>query len=76
MYALRRSQSFYEPTCRPMTSISINDPPARDIYSGYGGQSVDPRTIYQQSFFPYHQAGGAGPRETAVRQQLARSVDG
>lgn len=74
MYALRRSQSFYEPSQKPMTSISINDPMPRDTYSGYGG--VDPRTIYQQSFFPYHQAGGAGPREAAVMQQLARGIDG
>ncbi|XP_052279869.1 uncharacterized protein LOC127877729 isoform X1 [Dreissena polymorpha] len=75
MFALRRSQSFYEPSYKPMTSISVNDMPPRDTYTGYGN-NPDPRSIYQQSFFPYHQAGGAGSREGQVMGQLAKELNG
>lgn len=75
MFALRRSQSFYEPSYKPMTSISVNDMPPRDTYAVYGN-NPDPRSIDQQSFFPYHQAGGAGSREGQVMSQLANQLNG
>jgi len=80
MYQLQRSQSFYEPTRKPMTSISVNEPPARDTYTLYGqGQtsnSVDPTGIYKQAFFPYHKPGGHGAREDQVMRMLSKSMEG
>ncbi|WAR00895.1 hypothetical protein MAR_025267 [Mya arenaria] len=76
MFKLQRSRSFYEPSRQHFTSISVNDPPARDTYTGYGGANPDPRSIYQQSFFPYHQAGGAGAREGVLVQNLAKELNG
>lgn len=76
MFKLQRSRSFYEPSRQHFTSISVNDAPPRDTYTGYGGGNPDPRNIYQQSFFPHHQAGGAGPREGHIVNNLARELNG
>ena len=73
---MQRSQTFYEPSPRKLTSISVNNPPPRDTYSGYGARNEDPRSIYQQSFFPFHRAGGAGAREDDVMAKLARDLNG
>jgi len=73
---MQRSQTFYEPSPRKLTSISVNNPPPRDTYSGYGARNEDHRSIYQQSFFPYHRAGGAGAREDDVMAKLARDLNG
>ncbi|KAL4227859.1 hypothetical protein ACF0H5_013297 [Mactra antiquata] len=72
---LQRSQSFYEPSQKPMTSISINDPPSKDTYTRYGGQVVDPRSLYQQNFFPYYQSAGTGPRDSMHLQELSRQMN-
>lgn len=76
--SMKRSQTFYEPSHRPFTSISINEPPPKDTYTRYGGQvpQPDPRSLYQQSYFPYFKSHGSGPREAMALQQLARQMNG
>lgn len=73
--SMKRSQSFYEPSHKPMTSISVNEPPPKDTYTRYGGQVVDPRSLYQQSYFPYFQAHGTGPRDAMHLQELSREMN-
>lgn len=75
--SMHRSQSFYEPSHRPFTSISVNDPPPKDTYTKYGGhvQNPDSRSLYQQSYFPYFKSHGSGPREAMALQELARQMN-
>lgn len=72
---MKRSQSFYEPMYKPMTSISVNDPPPKDKYTKYGGQVVDPRSLYQQNYNPYYQPHGTGPRDAMHLQELSREMN-
>ncbi|XP_045215990.2 uncharacterized protein LOC123566164 isoform X2 [Mercenaria mercenaria] len=72
---MKRSHSFYEPMYKPMTSISVNDPPPKDKYTRYGGQVVDPRSLYQQNFSPYYQPHGTGPRDAMHLQDLSRQMN-
>lgn len=81
MSSMGRSNTFhYEPQQNRLTSITVNDPPARDTYTMYNqprrSQSVTPTGHYNQSFFPYHKPGGAGIREDMVVNNFAKAMDG